>query len=255
MYISGVGTAENFSGIHLNIPNRSVTSGIQSQGFYFLRGSDISIPDSSVVNLFDLLWSFDRLPLDNYLRDGEKFRYRRYSRFLLCQNVLEPLPVKAYFQSEKINSYAGGISRKFESIENSVISHPLFQDLVLLDYSLLPLNQDELGRSWEVGVHQVRIIAEGSALGHPTPEGVHRDGVAFFAVHLLNLRNAVGGVSTIYDQNETPVSSFALTSPFDSQIVDDSKVLHAVTPIAAKSTDSLAVRDVFIIDFEPSRMG
>ena len=48
-------------------------------------------------------------------------------------------------------------------------------------------------------LHQFRIEARAGQIGQPTPEGLHRDGVDWVLVVLVDRRNVESGVTSIYD--------------------------------------------------------
>ena len=103
---------------------------------------------------------------------------------------------------------------------------------------------------WHVEVHQFRIEARPDVKGLPTPEGLHRDGVDYVLVLLVNRaehrqrhdhhpRRSIGGCS----------ASFTLTEPCDAALVDDARVFHGVTPVEPVDPDLPAYRDVLVVTF------
>ena len=105
------------------------------------------------------------------------------------------------------------------------------------------------GADWHVEVHQFRIEAQGFLAGKPTPEGMHRDGVDYVLVLLLQRRNIDSGTTMIGDDDQGFFSSFTLTEPFDSALVNDQRVFHGVTPVKAHDPDKPAFRDVLVVTF------
>ena len=101
--------------------------------------------------------------------------------------------------------------------------------------------------TWHVEVHQFRIEARVGTPGHPTPEGVHRDGVDFVLVLLVSRDNIVSGTTTVYAGN--PLGSFTLTEPLDAALVDDHRVAHGVTAIAPLDPSRPGHRDVLVVTF------
>ena len=49
--------------------------------------------------------------------------------------------------------------------------------------------------------------------GKPTPEGMHRDGVDYVLVLLVNRRNIQSGTTTVHDLDKRTLGSFTLTDP------------------------------------------
>ena len=67
--------------------------------------------------------------------------------------------------------------------------------------------------------------------GRPTPEGLHRDGVDYVLVLLVDRRNIASGMTTIHALDGRTLGHFTLTDPFDAALVDDTRVAHGVTPV------------------------
>src|SRR5438128_2444142 len=80
-----------------------------------------------------------------------------------------------------------------------------------------------------VEVHQFRIEARAAEHGQPTPEGVHRDGVDYVLVLLVDRVNIVSGTTTVHALDGRPLGSFTLASPLDTTLLDDARVAHGVT--------------------------
>ena len=96
-------------------------------------------------------------------------------------------------------------------------------------------------------VHQFRIEARSDEPGQPTPEGVHRDGVDFVLVLLIERRNVASGTTTVYDRDRRELGSFTLTDTFDAALVDDTRVYHGVTPVIPLDAAQPAYRDVLVV--------
>ena len=68
---------------------------------------------------------------------------------------------------------------------------------------------------WHIEAHQFRIEARHGEHGKPTPEGMHRDGVDYVLVLLVDRRNIASGTTTIHDLDKRTLGSFTLTDPLD----------------------------------------
>ena len=104
-----------------------------------------------------------------------------------------------------------------------------------------------LNPAWRVEVHQFRIEARAGAPGEPTPEGIHRDGVDYVLVLLVNRDNIVSGETTVYDLSGSPLGAFTLTDPFDATLIDDARVAHGVTPVTPLDARRRGCRDVLVV--------
>jgi hypothetical protein len=100
-----------------------------------------------------------------------------------------------------------------------------------------------------VEVHQFRIEARNDAIGQPTPEGMHRDGVDYVLVLLVDRTNIRSGETSIHDLAGKTLGSFTLTSPLDAALVDDSRVMHGVTPVEPLDPALPGFRDVLVVTF------
>jgi hypothetical protein len=100
-----------------------------------------------------------------------------------------------------------------------------------------------------VEVHQFRIEARPDVKGLPTPEGLHRDGVDFVLVLLINRRNIGSGTTTIHALDGRALGAFTLTAPCDAALVDDARVFHGVTPVEPVDPLQPAFRDVLVVTF------
>ena len=233
-------------------PGTATQSTLRELGFEFLDGARASVHPSLRGPLADLGESFDRLPEDPYLRDGQKFRYRAYGRFLLAPGGrLQDLPTQPFFQSGEYNRYAGGIQRHLPELDPRCRRNPMLRELIRRDASHFTAAVDNPTTTWRVEVHLFRIVARPDAPGYPTPEGIHRDENDFFAIHLLKREGvrAGDGVTTIYDPQQRLLAAHTLRTPLDTLLADDRRVLHAVSPINLADRAEVGIRDVVNIDF------
>jgi len=83
---------------------------------------------------------------------------------------------------------------------------------------------------------------------------MHRDGVDFVLVLLINRENVVEGTTEIADLEKNTLGEFTLSSPLDAAIVDDRFVYHGVTAITPERPGLPAFRDVLVVTWkaEPS---
>jgi hypothetical protein len=88
----------------------------------------------------------------------------------------------------------------------------------------------------------------------PTPEGRHRDGHDYVAMHLIRRVRCGGGETLIYPRGGAKVlARTTLSDPLDSVLVDDGAVDHEVTPLAVDGGPGY--RDVLLVTFESPRDG
>ena len=106
--------------------------------------------------------------------------------------------------------------------------------------------------NWFIEAHQFRIKAQPNDIGKPTPEGIHRDGVDFVLMAIINRRNITGGLTKIYNLEKKLKNQFLLDTFLDIALVDDHQVYHSVTEIQVEDVQKsdIGLRDVLVITFK-----
>ena len=195
--------------------------------------------------------SWNDLALDTYLADFGRYRRRRHAVFraerdgTIAREAHQP-----HYQSLTYNPLQGGIERWFEPIENSIASGASLQTILRLSLATFGPLAPEV-QNWRVEVHQFRIEARPDEPGQPTPEGVHRDGVDYVLVLLVNRVNIASGTTTIHSAaTRELLGSFTLTHPLDAALVDDARVFHGVTAVEPIDPSQPAYRDVLVVTFK-----
>lgn len=228
-----------------------IQSNLEEKKYSVVSGNDINISSELTDDYKNMIGTWDNLEKDKYLKDDASFRLRRFGLFYLLPslNELYPLPPSDYFQSEEINTYAGGVSRQFAPLQIETFKNPYLHALIHFNFSQFPIEDEKKDTSWEVDVHQFRIVGSQNEIGEPTPEGIHHDGDDFNAIHLMHRQNAKGGVNTVYDNDKTPLANTTLLNPMDTVIVWDPHVMHGVSPISPENPANPAIRDVLVIGY------
>lgn len=193
--------------------------------------------------------SWSRMPVDEYMADGGRYRRRRYAVLSAepGSEEFEVEPHQPHYQSLTYNSLNGGVARHFEPIEEAILTGPTMSGLVALGCAvfgrLSPYSH------WHIEVHQFRIEPRTDALGKPTPEGTHRDGRDFVLMALVDRQNVTGGDTTIYDLEGTPLEEFTLADPLDLAMTNDERVMHGVTPVVPDDPARPSHRDALVVTF------
>ena len=191
--------------------------------------------------------SWNDLEVDRYLAEQERYRRRRYGVYAIDSNgAIERRPHEPHYQQPDYNRLFGGVERWFEPIVPE-IGESATMLTILRFCDRLFRNLTPAVTSWRVEAHQFRIEARSETPGQPTPEGVHRDGVDFALVLLVNRENIVSGTTTVYDLAGQALGSFTLTEPLDAALVDDNRVAHGVTPVAPLDPTRPGHRDVLVV--------
>jgi hypothetical protein len=193
--------------------------------------------------------SWDRLELDTYMADGGRYRRRRYATLSAAAtgDALVIEPEQPHYQSLDYNRLNGGIARHFAPIEAALLAAPTLPSVLHLGLGLF--RQLHPQRAAHIEVHQFRIEARADALGRPTPEGAHRDGVDFVLVMMVARVNVGSGTTEIFDPAGRRIDSFTLVEPGDTALVDDRRALHGVTPIVPLDATRAAWRDVLVATY------
>jgi hypothetical protein len=231
--------------------DRDVRRDIADRGFAWIPRAAWSIDPRLQLHWQRLCADWGHLEVDRYLAGGARFRRRRYGRYFWspAADLLAALPQEPYFQPEDENPYAGGVAREFAPLLPDTVHNPLVHALVRTTFACLPLPSARENATWEVRVHQIRIVASPDQPGLPAPEGIHQDGTDYLTLHLVHRHNVVGGESTIYDLERQPLQSYTLREPLDSLILEDPRIMHGVTPVQSADGCNPGTRDLFGIDF------
>jgi hypothetical protein len=148
------------------------------------------------------------------------------------------------------NQLQGGIERWFEPVLPSIVGSASLQALIRFAADAFVTRVPEVPL-WRVEVHQFRIEALPDQPGQPTPEGVHRDGVDYVMVTLIDRHNILSGTTSVHslDADHTEIAHFTLTRPLDSVLIDDHRLAHGVTAVAPQDELQPAWRDVLVVTF------
>jgi hypothetical protein len=242
-------TSSTFEGLH---------AAIENGGFAFVEGAamrDILRPFGTLADWDAFAESWNRLELDTYMADGGRYRRRRHATFAAAASgPIARMPHQAHFQSLDYNPIHGGIERWFAPVEEAVGGGSSLDTILEFCRSTFGSLAPFIDR-WHVEVHQFRIEARTSETGRPTPEGLHRDGVDYVLVLLVDRQNIASGVTTIHGAGGQVLGQFTLTVPFDAALVDDRRVAHGVTPVQPIDPSRPAYRDVLVVTFKNAATG
>jgi len=206
-----------------------LTAALRDTGYALLRPDDVALlAGCSLPDLATLVPSWDRLELDDYLKDGGRYRRRRHSCFIDDGASLVQTPHRAHWQPVEYNALHGGMHRLFAPMEAATVANPAWERLLrALGAACSAVTP---ARPWFVEAHQFRIdTADG--IGRPTPEGAHRDGVNFVAVIMIGRHGIKGGETRVFDADGPAGQRFTMTEPWTLLLLDDAAVIHESTPI------------------------
>jgi hypothetical protein len=195
--------------------------------------------------------SWENLGVDTYMADGGRYRRRRFAAFAVSSENVVRKAHQPHYQSRDYNLLNGGIERWFEPVTEAIAIHPVTLGLLDVGRKVFDVLTPAPDRpmAWHVELHQFRIEAYAGQIGQPTPEGLHRDGVDWVLVVLVNRNNVERGVTSIYGLDRSHLGDFTLTDPLDTVFLQDTRVFHGVTAIRPLDPNKVAQRDVAVITF------
>jgi hypothetical protein len=194
--------------------------------------------------------SWNDLGPDTYLAARGRHRRRRHAVFAAdASGGIHREPHQPHYQSLSYNTLQGDIQRWFEPVQPAVAEGASLRHILAFSRELFGALAPDT-RHWHIEVHQFRIEARADEAGEPTPEGVHRDGVDYVLVLLIDRTNIESGTTTIHAHDGSLLGSFTLTHALDAALVDDARVFHGVTAVTPLDPAQPAHRDVLVVTFK-----
>lgn len=221
---------------------------LKINGYAVLNPSGLcELVHCELAQLEALKSGWDSLPIDNYLKDGGRYRRRRHSCFVVAGAQVKQTPHRVHWQPLEYNALHGGMKRLFEPILPATLDQVVWSQLLQAIGNICSKMKGQ--QPWYVEAHQFRIDTT-DGIGRPTPEGAHRDGVDFVAILLIGRVNVIGGESRIFEATSSNGQRFTLTEPWTLLLLDDERVIHESTPIQPLAEDGH--RDTLVLTYRAS---
>jgi hypothetical protein len=204
---------------------------LATTGVALMPSSDVARSlgvDREVWTRFGRYWR--HLPPDPDTEPGEQ-RLRRYGQYLVLDGVVYRLPPRTCPPP----------------LTDAFAEDPLLHNVIEL-LARLAASLDDVAE-WNVKVYPFRTRSSADDGGHPTPQGLHRDGVTLVSTLLIGRRNCIGGESSVSDSGGRRLLTTTLAEPGTLLLGDDRRTLHGVSPIRPISGSRPAQRDVLVITF------
>lgn len=218
---------------------------LKTQGYARFSGPEmLERLNASPTDWADFANSWNDLGPDLFMADGGRYRRRRHATFGWADGHFIRKPHQPHFQSRDYNSLNGDVQRWFDPVEQAVVDNGVMQSILAFCADSFALSTPQ-----HVELHQFRIEACPGELGRPTPEGMHRDGVDWVLVMLIERRNVGAGVTRIGSPDGKALGEFTLTTPADTMLIDDHRIVHGVTEIHPVDPDQPAWRDALVVTF------
>ena len=231
---------------------RSLEVAIEQDGFAFVGHGQME----GLLERFGSLGDWDRfadswngLAVDMYLAATGRQRRRRHCVFsAVAGGPILPDPHQPHYQSLHHNPLQGDIERWFEPVLPEAAASDSLATVIGFSRAVF---ERVAGASphWRIEVHQFRIEPNPDQPGEPTPEGMHRDGVDYVLVLLVDRANIARGTTSIHADDGRELGSFTLTHPLDAALVEDARVFHGVTAVTPLDPGMPAHRDVLVVTF------
>ena len=203
--------------------------------------TDYALETLNSVNLDQIESFFGDLPIDPYLEGN--YRFRRLSHFKLSDGCLVKLPHQRLFQSKEYNPLLGDVVREFSELDDALIQLEDFQKIVLEFFDFCNV----CSAPNEVGVHQIRTVTSEGEIGHPAPEGIHRDGVDLVGIFCVSRQKIEGGETYLYkSKNSEPIFTKILHHG-ELLVFNDRQFFHFTSAVKAISAQEKGIRDVFVL--------
>lgn len=216
---------------------------LKTTGYAILNAASVCAwVGCGVAELNHMQTSWSDLPVDQYLKDGGRYRKRRHSSFKFENDALAQVQHRAHWQPLTYNALHGGMTRWFEPMSAEIAESSTWQKL--LTAFAKTANQLSAGTQC-IEAHQFRIEAIDGVMGRPTPEGAHRDGVDLVGVFMVNRQNIKGGETRVFAATGSTGERFTLQEPWSLLLLDDAKVVHETTPI--QPLEYFGYRDTLVL--------
>lgn len=227
-----------------------VVGALAGQGYRLVRGADFRLGEDCARAFQEFRTAWEDLPPDRYLPAGGTYRRRRHAKFLLSPAGLVHVRGAGYHQSAEANPLIGGRVREFAPFRDHEAGNPFFRALVRHNAGTFDRCAGQAPPSWEVDTHLIRVSARAGTRGRPSPEGRHRDGFDYIALHHIGRENVTGGRTILYaGADGPPIAAATFRSPLDSLYAEDARVLHDVTPVAVATPTGSGHRDMLLMSF------
>ena len=229
-----------------------IAAALAGPGFALVGGAEMRAalaPHGGLEDWEEFAASWNDMPVDEYMADGGRYRRRRHAVFGARRDEagIYRAADRPHYQAREYNALNGGIARHFAPVLATTTASGSFRTILRFTRGLF--DRLEPGRDWDIEMHQFRIESTRDRQGQPTPEGLHRDGVDYVLVLLIERVNIESGETTIHALDGSLLGSFTLARPLDAALVHDRKVFHGVTAVTPIDPTRPAHRDVLVLTF------
>jgi hypothetical protein len=192
---------------------------------------------------------------------GSRYRLRRLSNITggadADEHTSPPPPLVGtrteLCQSAAVNPLFPALTRRFEPLEDAMVTHPSFAGIVRVFREAARLRADAPGG---IDAHAIRTAAAaGGGEAQPAPEGIHRDGVRVLGIFVVARDGIAGGATELHLTRDgaggEPVFR-AVLAPGEGVVVNDREpggVYHFTSGVRATGAEGGrdGTRDVIVL--------
>lgn len=193
--------------------------------------------------------TWNHLDQDKYMNDNGDYRLRKFTKAKYCHNddTLWMKEYDYYYQPPKVNALNGGMKRWFTQIDIDTFNNKILNAAIKTIGRSISEFADQ--KEWNINIYLNRILAKNCKEGKPSPEGIHKDGVKFSLLLLMDRENVNGGENTIYDLNKKPTFTHTLKSEGECILFMDEPTYHFASPVTQVDISTEGHRDLLVIEF------
>lgn len=193
-----------------------------------------------ITDLSSLQPSFNNLPEDKYAE--KRLRSRRYSCYRYNPDgSVTKLSQKDFMQSSNINKHVGDIERKYDALDPTLETNPVFLKM-FEEFQ----ERTNLSPGSAIEVHQIRWHCA-KRVKIPAPEGVHQDGFDYIGMFMVNSHNIDGGELMIYPSPDEAPLFVEQLEPGEFMILNDKRLFHYAAPLVPRPNKDEGYWDLIIL--------
>ena len=228
-----------------SVPLDGLDAALRERGYAILQPDAVAaLAGVDLQDLVALQPSWDDLPLDEYLKDGGRYRQRRHASFTVQGDAVQDVPYRPHWQPLDYNALHGGMERWFAPVAPATLAQADWR--ALLRWLARVADALQGTQPWYGEAHQFRIDTT-DGIGRPTPEGAHRDGVDLVAVFLVARHAIKGGETRVFELDGPKGQRFTLEEPWSVLLLQDARVIHESTPIQPAEEGGHGHRDTLVV--------
>lgn len=214
-----------------------ITKLLQTQSKEIYKKCNLADFNIDVDQLCNLRLSYNHLPIDTYhssqaSSDAVAYptRFRRYA--CLGMQIFPDRLLHITPKTDPVFTQDVMDARKHPRVFDAIQPHILEDILPIASHVMALVHLYEPHHTtYDVSVHQVRLLSYTGSTSDNAPEGMHQDGADYIvSAMVLNKHNIHNDTSIIYDEHRQPLYRTSLDEG-EFLFQDDTQLWHDITPI------------------------